>query len=171
VLAALGSPVRRAILSLIWDQELPAGAIAAAFAVTKPTISQHLSVLRKAGLVTSRAVGTSRLYQARKESLRGLRAAIDSPGKWINASDAPERALVHTGVQPTVVAAADVDTDQAATFRAFTDPAVYSRWLGVPVTIEDGRFACTMEWANGRPRPVRAGLLTRAHRDELGLRG
>jgi uncharacterized protein YndB with AHSA1/START domain len=29
---------------------------------------------------------------------------------------------------------------------AFTDPVVYSRWLGVPVTIEDGRFACTLEW-------------------------
>jgi len=32
------------------------------------------------------------------------------------------------------------------TFAAFTDPVVYSRWLGVPVTLQDGRFACTMEW-------------------------
>jgi len=45
-----------------------------------------------------------------------------------------------------VVASTEVGTDQASTFAAFTDPAVYSRWLGVPVTIEDGKFACTMEW-------------------------
>jgi len=45
-----------------------------------------------------------------------------------------------------VVASTLVATSQAVTFAAFTDPAVYSRWLGVPVSIEDGRFACTMEW-------------------------
>jgi uncharacterized protein YndB with AHSA1/START domain len=39
-----------------------------------------------------------------------------------------------------------VATGQAATFAAFTDPAIYSRWLGVPVSISDGRFACTLEW-------------------------
>ena len=53
VIVALGSPVRREILGLIWERELPAGEIAAAFAVTKPTISQHLAVLREAGLVTA----------------------------------------------------------------------------------------------------------------------
>lgn len=45
-----------------------------------------------------------------------------------------------------VVAGVDVDTDQGATFGAFTDPTVFSRWLGVPVSIVDGTFACTMEW-------------------------
>ena len=45
-----------------------------------------------------------------------------------------------------VVASTLVAASQAETFAAFTDPAVYSRWLGVPVSIEDGRFACTMEW-------------------------
>ena len=48
VLAALTSPVRREILGLIWDRELSAGEIAAAFPVTKPTISQHLAVLPRA---------------------------------------------------------------------------------------------------------------------------
>jgi len=52
VLSALASPVRREILALIWDRDLPAGEIAAAFEVTAPTISQHLGVLREAGLVT-----------------------------------------------------------------------------------------------------------------------
>jgi DNA-binding transcriptional ArsR family regulator len=65
VLAALASPVRREILGLIWDRELSAGEIAAAFPVTKPTISQHLAVLREAGLAAATAVGTSRRYRAR----------------------------------------------------------------------------------------------------------
>ena len=73
VLAALTSPVRREILGLIWDRELSAGEIAAAFPVTKPTISQHLAVLREAGLAESTAVGTSRRYRARRDALRGAR--------------------------------------------------------------------------------------------------
>ena len=93
VIAALASPVRREILSMIWDRELPAGEIARAFAVTKPTISQHLAVLRAAGLVSSRAAGTSRYYRARQDALRGLRAALSSPDKWSSADDLPERAL------------------------------------------------------------------------------
>jgi len=149
VLAALNSPVRREILGLIWDQELSAGEIAAAFPVTKPTISQHLAVLREAGLAESTAVGTSRRYRARPDALRGLRAALGSAAKWINADDdpkTPERASSDARTKPVVVASTDVDTSQAATFAAFTDPVVYSRWLGVPVTLSDGRFACTMEW-------------------------
>lgn len=146
VITALTSPIRREILALIWDREVPAGEIAAAFAVTKPTISQHLAVLREAGLATSTAAGTSRRYRARQETLRGLHAALGDPGKWTSAGDAPERALSDASTKPVVIASTDVGTDQKSTFAAFTDPAVYSRWLGVPVTIDDGRFACTMEW-------------------------
>jgi DNA-binding transcriptional ArsR family regulator/uncharacterized protein YndB with AHSA1/START domain len=148
VLAALASPVRREILSLIWDRELTAGEIAAAFPVTKPTISQHLAVLREAGLAVATAVGTSRRYRARPEALRGLHAALVSPRKWVNADDDPqdpERAS-DVRTKPVVVASTVVATSQAVTFTAFTDPELYSRWLGVPVSIENGRFACTMEW-------------------------
>ncbi len=146
MLTALSSPIRREILSMIWDQDLAAGEIAAAFSVTKPTISQHLAVLREAGLATSTAVGTSRRYRARQDALLGLRAAVSSPGKWSNADDMPERVLSHTTTKLAVIASTDVATDQATTFTAFTDPAIYSRWLGVPVSIHDGRFGCTMEW-------------------------
>ena len=146
VMAALASPVRREILALIWDHEVPAGEIAAAFSVTKPTISQHLAVLRRAGLVTTTAAGTSRRYRARQGVLRGLHAALGDSGKWRNADDAPERALSDAVTKPVVVATVDVDTDQDATFAAFTDPAVFSRWMGVPVTIADGSFSCTLEW-------------------------
>ena len=149
VLAALTSPVRREILRLIWDRELSAGEIAAAFPVTKPTISQHLAVLREAGLAESTAVGTSRRYRARRDALRGLRAALGSAGRWTNADHdpaSPERTSADVRTTPVVLASADVGTSQEATFTAFTDPVIYSRWLGVPVTLQDGRFACTMEW-------------------------
>jgi DNA-binding transcriptional ArsR family regulator/uncharacterized protein YndB with AHSA1/START domain len=146
VIAALGSPVRREILRLIWDRELPAGAIADAFEVTAPTISQHLSVLRDSGLVTMTAVGTSRLYRARKETVAGLHGALEGSLKWTPADEIPERTLADAHTKHVVVVDVDVDTDQATTFAAFTDPEVYSRWLGAPVTLQDGRFAATMEW-------------------------
>ena len=146
VIAALGSPVRRDILALVWDRELPAGEIAAAFDVTKPTISQHLAVLREAGLVSLTPAGTSRRYRAQPAALAGLRGALSGSTKWTNVEDAPERSLAEAYTKPLVAASVEVPTDQAATFRAFTAPDVYTRWLGVPVTIDDGAFACTMEW-------------------------
>ena len=145
-IAALASPVRRDILALVWDRELAAGEIAAAFSVTKPTISQHLALLREAGLVTMTPAGTSRRYRARPQALVGLRGALQGSDKWTIADHIPERDLAATRVMPAVVVTVDVETDPVTTFAAFTDPVVYSRWLGVPVTIEDGRFAATMEW-------------------------
>lgn len=146
VISALSSPVRREILGLIWDRELPAGAIADAFEVTAPTISQHLAVLRDAGLVTMTAAGTSRLYRARKEEVAGLHGALEGSLKWTPADEVPERTLAEALTKHAVVVGVDVDTDQATTFTAFTDPEVYSRWLGAPVSLQDGRFAATMEW-------------------------
>ncbi len=147
VMAALSSPVRREILALIWDRELPAGRIAAAFSLRAPTISQHLAVLRDAGLVDVARVGTFRRYRARQEVLQGLHGAVLADGtRWVPADDLPERERTSTATQWAVVVAVDVPTDLATTFAAFTDSSVYSRWLGVPVHLEDGRFACTMEW-------------------------
>jgi uncharacterized protein YndB with AHSA1/START domain len=146
IIGALTSPIRREILALIWEHELSAGAIGAAFAVTKPTISQHLAVLKEAGLVDMTASGTSRLYRARPETLEGLHGALGGSVKWTPADEVPERALTEVTTELIVIAAVDVATDQATTFTAFTDPDIYARWLGVPVTIEGGRFAATMEW-------------------------
>ena len=74
VLNALADPRRRAILRLVRDTERPSGEIAAHFPdVTGPAISQHLRVLREAGLVEESRSGTRRLYRARPEGLRGLR--------------------------------------------------------------------------------------------------
>ena len=60
------------------DQELTAGAIAAWFAVTRPAISQHLTVLRAAGLVSERRDGTRRWYRARPEGARELRVWLEA---------------------------------------------------------------------------------------------
>ena len=76
-LQALAEPRRRQILTLIRDRELPAGAIASRFAVTRPAISQHLAVLRAAGLVTERRDGTRRLYRARPEGAAEVRRWLE----------------------------------------------------------------------------------------------
>jgi DNA-binding transcriptional ArsR family regulator len=74
LLHALAEPRRRAILRLLREVERPAGEIAAAFPdVTGPAISQHLRVLKQAGLVHERKQGTRRLYRARPEGLAELR--------------------------------------------------------------------------------------------------
>jgi DNA-binding transcriptional ArsR family regulator len=74
---ALAEPRRREILILVRDAELSAGEIAAGFDVSRPAVSQHLSVLREAGLLSERRQGTSRLYRARPEGLAGLRDFMD----------------------------------------------------------------------------------------------
>ncbi len=68
-LRALADPRRRDIVRLVWGRELAAGDIAANFDVTRPAISQHLAVLRQAGLLHERRDGTRRLYRARPERL------------------------------------------------------------------------------------------------------
>lgn len=77
-LGAIAEPHRREILGLIATSELSAGEIAARFDVSRPAISQHLAVLRAAGLVTERRAGTRRFYRARREGLEGLRDWLDS---------------------------------------------------------------------------------------------
>lgn len=77
VARAIAEPHRRQILALVRERELSAGEIAANFDVTRPAVSQHLKVLRGAGLLSERRQGTSRLYRARPEGLAGLRDFMD----------------------------------------------------------------------------------------------
>lgn len=74
---ALVEPRRREILRLVRDTERSAGEIASNFDVTRPAISQHLQVLKDAGLVDERREGTRRLYRARPEGLAELRSYLD----------------------------------------------------------------------------------------------
>src|SRR5262245_31245991 len=68
-LKAIAAPARRRILTLVREGELSAGEIAAHFEVTRPAVSQHLNVLKEAGLVSERRNGTRRLYRVRPEGL------------------------------------------------------------------------------------------------------
>jgi DNA-binding transcriptional ArsR family regulator len=76
-LRALAEPRRREILRLVVDRERSAGEIASHFDVTRPAISQHLTVLKDAGLLVERRDGTRRLYRARPEGLDEVRAFLD----------------------------------------------------------------------------------------------
>ena len=76
-LKAIAEPRRRQILTLVRDGELSAGEIAAQFDVSRPAVSQHLAVLKEAGLVEERRNGTRRLYRARPEGLADVRAFLD----------------------------------------------------------------------------------------------
>jgi DNA-binding transcriptional ArsR family regulator len=76
-LRALVEPHRRAILRLVADTERAAGEIAETFDVSRTAVSQHLTVLRDAGLITERRDGTRRLYRARPEGLTELRDFLD----------------------------------------------------------------------------------------------
>jgi DNA-binding transcriptional ArsR family regulator len=79
LLKTLGAPKRCEIVRLVWSEELAATEIAAHFPdVTRSAISQHLGVLRNAGLVTERRDGVRRLYTANQAELDRLRAFLDS---------------------------------------------------------------------------------------------
>jgi DNA-binding transcriptional ArsR family regulator len=76
-LRAIAEPRRRTILRLVGSEELSAGEIASHFDVSRPAISQHLTVLKGAGLLSERREGTRRLYLARPEGLAELRDFLD----------------------------------------------------------------------------------------------
>jgi DNA-binding transcriptional ArsR family regulator len=77
VVRALAEPRRREILELVRERELSAGEIASRFEVTRPAISQHLTVLKQSGLLSERRDGTRRLYRAQPEGLAELKRFLD----------------------------------------------------------------------------------------------
>jgi DNA-binding transcriptional ArsR family regulator len=77
VLRALADSHRREIIRLIQDTELPAGQIAANFTLTQQAVSQHLMVLKKAGLLEERREGTRRLYRFHSDALVPVRDLLD----------------------------------------------------------------------------------------------
>ena len=79
-LDALGDPTRRAILELLRDGPRPVGELASALPVSRPAVSQHLAVLKAAGLVADRAAGRRRLYAVDPAGLEALRAYLE--GMW-----------------------------------------------------------------------------------------
>jgi DNA-binding transcriptional ArsR family regulator len=102
IFEALGDPTRRRILVLLAGGEQPAGAVVAALqelaTISQPAVSQHLRVLRDAGLVTVRADGTRRLYALDEDGVeaarRWLTDLVDPLGPFVQPLDALATELV-----------------------------------------------------------------------------
>jgi DNA-binding transcriptional ArsR family regulator len=75
--AALADPTRRTIFELVAMRPRAVGELADVLPVTRPAVSQHLKLLKMAGLVLDRAEGTRRIYRANPDGLRDLRAQLD----------------------------------------------------------------------------------------------
>ena len=75
--AALADPTRRAIFERVAERPRAVGELAGGLPVTRPAVSQHLKVLKEAGLVTDRPAGTRRIYQLNPEGLAAMRAELD----------------------------------------------------------------------------------------------
>jgi DNA-binding transcriptional ArsR family regulator len=74
---ALGDPTRRAIFECLVDHPRAVGELAREFPVSRPAVSQHLRVLKDAGLVVDRQAGKQRIYRVDQEGLAALRAELD----------------------------------------------------------------------------------------------
>ena len=74
---ALGDPTRRAIFERLADRPQPVGELASGLPVTRPAVSQHLKVLKDAGLVVDRPDGNRRIYQVDPTGVRSMRAQLD----------------------------------------------------------------------------------------------
>jgi DNA-binding transcriptional ArsR family regulator len=92
---ALGDPTRRAIFERLADRPRAVGELASELPVSRPAVSQHLKVLKDAGLVVDRPAGIRRIYQPRPDGIGVLRADLD---RFWNKSLAAYKAVVE---QPT----------------------------------------------------------------------
>jgi DNA-binding transcriptional ArsR family regulator len=93
-LLAIADPTRRRIVELLAERERTAGELVEEFDVSAPAISQHLNVLREAGLVITRAEGQSRIQSLNPAGLDEVDAWLERTRSiWSNRLDALERAL------------------------------------------------------------------------------
>jgi DNA-binding transcriptional ArsR family regulator len=76
-IAALGDPTRRAIFESLARRPKAVGELAAELPISRPAVSQHLRVLKEAGLVTDRADGTRRIYQIRQQGVQAIHGYLD----------------------------------------------------------------------------------------------
>jgi DNA-binding transcriptional ArsR family regulator len=89
-LGALGDPTRRAIFELLTTRPTAVGELAERLPISRPAVSQHLKVLKEAGLVTDRAHGARRIYQVDPTGVEAIRHWLD--GFWDEALAAFKRA-------------------------------------------------------------------------------
>jgi DNA-binding transcriptional ArsR family regulator len=93
-LGLLGDPTRRAIFDCLAERPRAVGELADALPVSRPAVSQHLKVLKEAGLVTDNANGTRRIYRLNPEGVAAMRDQLDT--YWNRALEGYERAVDQT---------------------------------------------------------------------------
>jgi DNA-binding transcriptional ArsR family regulator len=91
--AALGDPTRREIFARVAERPRAVGELARELPVSRPAVSQHLKVLKKAGLVVDRAEGNRRIYQVDAAGLAAMRAELDT--FWNQALATYEEVVEH----------------------------------------------------------------------------
>ena len=94
--SALADPTRRAVLDLLRAGTRPAGEIARAFPVSRPAISKHLKILRRAHLVEERREGRHRMYQLNPEPLKAVDSWLEQYRSFWSASLANLKSFVET---------------------------------------------------------------------------
>jgi len=107
VLEALADPTRREIFEKLRQGESPVGALAEGMPVSRPAVSQHLKVLKEAGLVTERKDGTRRFYSVDREGLAELRDYLE--GFW---EDVLANFAVHLEMQQKKTEPDEKETDK-----------------------------------------------------------
>jgi uncharacterized protein YndB with AHSA1/START domain/DNA-binding transcriptional ArsR family regulator len=141
-LKAIAELRRRQILALIRGRELSAGEIAMHFEVSGPAVSQHLTVLKEAGLVSERREGTRRFYRARPEGLAELRSYLES--FWDTRLQALKREAEHEERERVDVCAEGIcvaretviDASPETVWRFLVDPEKAVRWMGLAASLD-----------------------------------
>lgn len=139
VLRALVEPHRRRILALVRDRELPAGSIAERFRITRPAISQHLAVLKEAGLVVERRDGARRLYRAEPGALGDLRVYLDEfragrlAGLKREAESKDGRGI---GERVSVERQVQVEAERETVWELLVHPNGATRWMGLEASFD-----------------------------------
>ena len=136
---AIAEPNRRQILELVREGELPAGSIAEHFDLTRPAISQHLTILKEAGLIEERRDGARRLYRARPDGLAELRRFLEAfwderLGGLRDLAEAEQdpRIAERVSVEREVEIAARPET----VWQLLVEPERLTRWMGQAAVLD-----------------------------------
>src|ERR1700746_2642391 len=130
-LAALSDPTRRLVFERVLTAPRPVAAIPDGLPVSRPAVSQHLKVLKEAGLITERRNGTRRLYAANPQALGELRAAIEAMwhealGSVAAALDEGREMITSVFLVRPVVKTVTVRAAPSRAFALFADD--FARW-------------------------------------------
>lgn len=134
---ALANPIRRRIVELLRDGELPVNALVAQFDVARPAISRHLKVLREAGLVTYRSEHKTRLYALDPGEMDRLRREFDAefrdfwrPQGSGDGTGGPDEVELQSWRSHEIAVSVELPTPSELAFRYVTEEALFKQWVG-----------------------------------------